>query len=470
MPPITFSGIASGIDGEAIIKALIDAKKTQNAPFEAKVANAENENKALEEFSTKLLTLSDSVKNFLTLSGSSVSKTGVSSNPDAADVSAGSNALAGTTTFTVQQLATTATTSFADSFSELTTAVAPGLSPPATMQITVGTGATAETVDVTIDSTTTVDQLQAKINAASASGKVRASLVNVGTSGSPQYRLVVSSTRSGVESGSLQINVPSEVTSLGALQIGSSQDAKDAIIDLDGLGTVSRPSNQITDLIPGVTINLKQAGSGPVTVSVTNDADKTAKKLNDVITAFNAVMKYSRENSTIDRVVDANGKPTNKYGTLARTRIDERAVEQLRGSFSSLNSNVEGSAVRVFADLGITTQKDGTLGFDTEKFMQSVAADPVAVDNLVHQFADKVGSANGIVADYTKYQGQLEVATKSNEDQIKGITDRLNQIQDNLDKQTQALRLQFSKLESTIAKLNSSGEALTSLITGAAPK
>jgi flagellar hook-associated protein 2 len=463
--PITFSGIASGIDGDAIIKALIDAKKNQNAPLEAKVTNFKTENDALEEFNTKMLTLNDSLKDFLTLAGSSVSKTATSSNDDAVSVSAGSNAVATSTTINVQKLATSGSIAFADTFSDPSAPIAPSLSGPTTIKITVGTGDSAETIQVPVDSTTTIDQLAGSINAASTSGKVQASLINIGTASAPQYKLVVGSTRTGSDNGALNVEIPPELSSLGILQPGSITQAGDAVIQVNGLGTITRSNNQISDLIPGLTISLKQENTGPVTISVGNDADKTAKKLNDVITAYNEIVTYSSTNSKIDRIEDENGV-TNKYGSLARTNVDNRAVDALRGAMAGLNSNVAGSAVQVFSDLGISTQKDGTLAFDTDKFMAAVASDPVAVDNLVHSFADKVGATNGIIADYTKFQGQLDQSISSNQEQIDTISDRLNRIQANLDKQTENLRLQFSKLESTIAKLNSDGQSLISLITG----
>ena len=92
MPDIKFSGLASGIDGEAIIQATIEARRLAAIPLENKVTQNESESTALEEFNTRLLSIRDSVKEFLTLAGGAVSRTASSSNEDSVVGIASSNA------------------------------------------------------------------------------------------------------------------------------------------------------------------------------------------------------------------------------------------------------------------------------------------------------------------------------------------------------------------------------------------
>jgi flagellar hook-associated protein 2 len=236
MAGISFSGIASGIDGDAIIKNLIETRKLASVPLENKVAFDKNENTAFEEFNTKLLTLNDTLKDFLTLAGGAVSKTASSSNEEALTATAGTSAVASTTTFTVNRLASTASISFADTFTSVTTPIAPGLSGSSTVQITVGTGANAETFAVPVDAETTVDSLVTAINNASASGKVQATVVNAGTESEPQYKVVVMSTRTGTDFGTLDIVVAPEILGQGVLQIGNIQQAVNSEIALPSIG------------------------------------------------------------------------------------------------------------------------------------------------------------------------------------------------------------------------------------------
>lgn len=462
MPAITFSGLASGIDADAIIKSVIDARTLQSAPMRAKVSNNETENTALEEFNTKLLSFNDTLKDFLTLSGSSVSKIAQSSNESAATASVGSTAIASTTSIKVLNLAKSASASFAQTFNDLNAPVAPGLTGPTTLQVKVGTGDSAKTFAVEVTPETTVAELVDSINSGSPGGEVAASVVNVGTSTAPQYKIVVGSSRTGLEAGSLEITPSDELNAAGALAIGNLQQAQDAVVYLDSVGNVTRSSNTITDLIPGVTLNLKQESPEAIIITVGNDTEKTAKRFAEVVAAMNEVIKYANDNSKIERV-DSDKGPTNKYGTLARTRVDNRAVENIKQALSDARSGVDGSPVKSFFDAGIKTEKDGTISFDEKAFLKAVGSDPAAAGKLLQGFADKVGSATGVVAEYTKFQGGIDLAVKSNDEELRSLNDRLSRIEANLEQQTQALRLQFSRLEQRTAQLNSNADALSSL-------
>jgi len=462
MPAITFSGIASGIDADAIIKSVIDARNLQSAPLRTKVGNDETENTALEEFNTKLLSLNDSLKDFLTLSGTAVSKVAQTSDGDAVGATIGSSVIASTTSLTVKNLAKAASASFTQTFTDLNLPVAPGLTGPTTLQIKTGTGGDAKTFAVEVTPETTVAQLVDSINNGSESGEVVASVVNVGSSSAPQYKIIVSTSRTGVKDGTLEITPSDELNTAGALSVGNLQQAEDAILFMDSVGTITRSSNQVSDLIPGVTLDLKQASNQPVVITVGNDTEKTTKRFAEVVAAINEIIKYANENSKIERVTTSSG-PTNKYGTLARTRVDNRAVENIKDALSDARSGVDNSAIKSFADLGIKTEKDGTLTFDEKTFLKNVSGDPVAAGKLLQGFADKVGSQSGIIAEYTKFQGGIDLAVQSNKNDMDSINARLDKIQANLDAQTEALRLQFSRLEERMAQLNSNADALSSL-------
>jgi flagellar hook-associated protein 2 len=181
-----------------------------------------------------------------------------------------------------------------------------------------------------------------------------------------------------------------------------------------------------------------------------------------MVTAFNEIIKHSRDNSKIERVQDEKGI-SNKFGTLAKTSVDDRAVESLKRALDQSNSDVEGSRVRIFADLGITTERDGTLKFNEQTFMKAVADDPSAVDKLIHGFADRVASTSGIVAEYTKFQGVIDSAVDANDEEMKRINDKLLRLDESLERQQQTLKLVFAKLEENMARLNSNADALTSL-------
>ncbi len=463
MPTVSFSGIASGIDGDSIIQALLDARRLASIPIENKVSRNDTESTALEEFNTKLLTLDDMLKDFTTLAGGAVSKTATSSDEDTVSAVASGNAVAATVEMEVLNLAKTASISFDDRFSDLDTPIAPGLSGPTDIEITIGSGDTEETLQVTIDETTTLTQLALQIND-KAPTRLQASVINTGSVSAPEYAFVLQGLQTGVENGLLSVNVPPELTGLGVFQSSNVSQAEDAIVDLAGIGQVTRSSNRISDLIPGLSIELKRDNVGPVSISVANDAEKTGAKIAEFVEAFNDVVRYSNENDTVERVENEE-QATNIFGSLARTRVDDRAIDAIKTALSSASFAGE-SEIKIFADLGIKTERDGTLSFDQDVFNTAVGKNSAAVEDILHSFADAVSTSSGIISEYTRFQGTIDQALDANTEENKRLNESLARLERNLETQKATMEKIFANLESTTARLQSSGEALSGLLAG----
>lgn len=458
MATISFSGLASGIDGDAVIKAMLDAKRVQNIPLENKLAQNSEETTALTEFNTKLLKLRDLLKDFTTVAGAPISKVATSSHPDAVGVSATSNAFASSVSINVSQIARGGTLSFNDRFSEVDAKVAPGISSPETLNISVGLGDKLTSLSITITNETTLREVAQAINDQS-NGKVVASMVNVGTDASPEFLLLLNSSETGEEKGTLAASVSSGLEAFAGFTV---EQARDAIFHVSGIGEVTRPTNQVQGLLPGLTFDLKQAGTGPVQLNVSNNAGKTAEKLEAVVTAVNELIGFSRDNSKVERQ-ESEGNITNTFGTLANSRVDEQFISSMREAFSSAGGGLEG-AVRMFADLGVSIQRDGTYKFDGEKFNEALSKEPSAVSQILSSFADRLGSASGLIQTYTGFDGMLASAKRSNDTQNERINDKIARVETMLQRQEQNLKLMFASLESTIGRLNSQGNALASVL------
>ena len=91
----------------------------------------------------------------------------------------------------------------------------------------------------------------------------------------------------------------------------------------------------------------------PIEISVSNDTQSTLDKFKEVVRALNEVIKYSRENNSINSEIGQDGEVDNFYGSLAQTRVDDSAVSSLRTVLSGINSEVDGSEIRILADLGL---------------------------------------------------------------------------------------------------------------------
>ncbi|MDD2943189.1 MAG: flagellar filament capping protein FliD, partial [bacterium] len=418
MPAISFSGIASGIDADAIIKATQDARRSAYIPLENQVSFNEEESTSLQEFNSKLLSLSDSLKDFMTLTGGAVERKASSSNPDAVAVTASSAAIASTHSFTVEQVAKSAFMSFAGRFST-PDALVDSTGAGGTVSFTFGQGDEQKAFSVEVGSGTTLADLALALNDQGA-GVFNAAVINVGTAVAPSYALTVSGVQMGSGKGEMAVALSgglAAASSLGAINL---EQASDAVLNVTGLGQITRSSNTISDVIPGVTLSLK-GPTGLVTTSVTSDTDATTTKVEEFVTKLNELIAFAAEKNVVERVETERGV-TNKYSSLAKTNVDNQALSAIREAISSVKSSSGGSA-QILADLGITIQRDGSYKFDKATFKESLASDEAGVQSLLQSFADKVSGSQGIIADYTKYQGQIERAVKSNETENQSASD-----------------------------------------------
>ena len=125
-------------------------------------------------------------------------------------------------------------------------------------------------------------QLVQQINSSNAG--VSAAVVAV-SGGS--YKLLLTAGTTGAAAAFSASGTQASLAAFNTLQQG--QDAKFTIGDPTGPNKIqlSRPSNQVSDLLPGVSISLGTLSATPVTVSVAQDPDAIVKSVQAVVDAYN---------------------------------------------------------------------------------------------------------------------------------------------------------------------------------------
>jgi flagellar hook-associated protein 2 len=468
MATIQFSGLASGIDSSALIEAtLAQQRATRIEPLETKISALEDTNSALEELSSLLKNLRSSAEGFRTLAGGGVSKQAISSDESIITAISNTSATPGSQQLTVTQLASAGKLSFDDRFLSSSSAVYSGMNDGAaaadrTVTFTIGTGSSQETVAIELTSSSSLSDIAQAFNQQSNSAS--ASVVNVGTSSAPSYALVINSDDTGTEAGEIGVSVGSAVTDGGAGAFNSFtlKQAQNAEFTLDGVsGVISRPSNTVSDLIDGTTFTLQSTGTATINTGV--DADGTANAVKEFIEAFNEVVKFIKENDTITSQEGDNGTE-NIFGSLAQTRIDDNALTSLRSTLSA--SKVSGTTVNILADLGITTNRDGTLDFDEERLKEALADEPTKVSDLLANMADRLATTGGVIDQFTRYNGLIDATINSQRDLITDYQKKISETEGRLSARESQLTSQFARLESLIGNLQSQQNSLSSLLGG----
>jgi flagellar hook-associated protein 2 len=465
MAALTFSGIASGLDTQALIDATTNAsRQTRVKPNQTRVTELTATNTAFEDLTTKLENLRSTLRRFSTLEGGGVNKTGTSSKESVISATASAAASNGSYSITVNSLASNHTFSFDTTFSAMNDPIQSSLTgaePAAdrTLTFTVGTGAEQETVSVEVtDGNYTIQSYVDAFNAAST--KARASLVNVGTATSPSYKVVISSLYEGTEKGSITR------TALGAgltnLTAFAESAASNASITLAGLGTITRTSNSISDLIPGVTLELSSLGSA--TVKIAEDVSATITRVQDFVDQYNEIVTFLEENNRITTEQDGNTVEA-IFAPLSGSRVDDNLMFALRNEIAATVAS-GGSAVRVFADLGITTERDGTLKFDPARFQTAVSSEVSSVSAVLQNFANATSLTTGVIDQYTRFNGLLDTTVNANKTTIDDLNRRISEAEAQIQRQADQLRARYARLESEMGRLQSQQQSLTSALAG----
>ena len=382
-------GIGSGLDVKGLVDQLINAEKTpktkqfdaQEASYQAKISAYGSLKSALTKFQ-KTVNGMDSFSDFNR-------KTATSSDQTVLTADAVSTASAGSYNVDVTQLAG-AQSLATQAYGDVTSPVGTG-----TLTIRFGTTDynagtdTYNSFSPNADSKTLTLQIGAQNNSLEgirdainkAGGGVQASIVNDGTG----YRLVLTSDKTGADN-SMQISVGdadgnnTDTSGLSALAFDSSATnaeqtvaAQDAQLTLNGIAVTSA-SNTVVGAVPGATLHLKDAGSGPVTVNV--DTDKSNAK--GLVQAF--VGSYNELVNTLGSLTAYNSD-SHQAGLLLGDPVARQLESRLRQVISSTVSGLTGD-VRSFVDIGLTTQKDGTLAIDDAKLGDALDSNFKAVGQL----------------------------------------------------------------------------------------
>jgi flagellar hook-associated protein 2 len=429
---ISLGGLASGIDTQALVSQLVSASSGNLQQMQTRASQLRAGATTLSSIGRSLAALKAAASALSTTQ--SVASFTASSSSSAIDVTANGDAQPGAYKIEVTRLATEQRT-YSAAFA------ATALGQTGTFDVTLG--GTTKTISVV--GTDTLSDIAAKINAAGL--RVTASVFSDGTKSRLQIR--------GLDTGAANAITFAEGngTSLDLNGVGATDDAGktvqaagDAALKVDGF-SVSRGTNQITGVIQGVTLTLKDTLSSPATITVASSADAVSSKIDAVVSAYNAV---------VQAVHAAAG-----YGTQKATNPTLAGDSTLRMMTDKMSAAVVTSYASgkytTLGAIGITLARDGTMSFDKAKLATALGNDPSSVQKI---FATQTGSSSlgamatlgDVVNQITApASGTLSIRQDSLSDQASRLDDRVSAEQARLDRYADQLKKQFTAMETNYA-------------------
>jgi flagellar hook-associated protein 2 len=297
---------------------------------------------------------------------------------------------------------------------------------------------------VRTDATTTLADLTAALNASGS--PLSASVINTADGSGAPYRLVLTAKGTGTQ-GALTIGT-SGINVLDPAQLSTVTSANDAQLTVGG-ATITRSSNTVNDLLPGVTLNLVKAGAATVTVGT--DPAGTSTKAQALVDALNGVLGSVTTQT-------AYNSTTKKGGPLSGETL-------ARGISTALLDDVLGAAgtgqSKVLSQLGIETTRSGTLTFNATTFAAAMQKDPDGVASLLSGFAKTV-------EDYAKQAtssgGLVSAAGTSAGDEARRRQDQMDAFEVRMSALETSYRAKFSALDAALGKLKQQQSAVASAI------
>jgi len=222
---------------------------------------------------------------------------------------------------------------------------------------------------------------------------VTASVVPVPSGDKVQYRLVLTSKESG-KAGAIKMEVSGDLaTSLGFKDLVEAQDAQ---FSLDG-ATFNTSTNEVKDLLPGITITLKKAGSTNITINT--DVEKIATAITEWVTALNDSM------SLLGDLTSYNSE-TKEAGTLQGDSLARSLQTALRSMLSRQTAGLP-KGFSSLSDIGITTGQYGTSDYgkvlvDQEKLKAKLQEDAEGVARVLGAIRQNVALGATVEASSTR--------------------------------------------------------------------
>ncbi|WP_313290154.1 flagellar filament capping protein FliD [Stutzerimonas nitrititolerans] len=444
------TGIGSGMDIDAMVGALVAAEK---APKEAQLNRLETATTtkisalgtlrtALSSFQTALKGLND-IKLF-------ENRSAKSSNTDLLTATASKTAQSGTYSVKVEQLATGSKTATKALEGDFTTSAA------GTLTVKAGSG---EDINVEIEEGASLTQVKDALNAALKDSGVSANLLTDPSTG--KTRLVMSSSNTG-EGKDVSISTSA---GLEAFEIDTESDAtaetggvleraQNAKFTIDGLALESA-TNKVEGAIPDVTLDLVAADKDKsITVTVAQDQEGVTANIKKFVDAYNNLIKTTNSLTKVTKVGE-DGTP------LTGGLVGDSSVRSiLSGIQNELISAGGSDGVRLLSDLGITTQKDGTLGIDDKKLKTALENNFDAVGSFFTGDTGLMSRLNNRVDGFNQTGGILAQRVSGLETTTADIKAQREKLALRIESMTARLYSQFNAMDTMVAQLSNTSSWL----------
>lgn len=328
------------------------------------------------------------------------------------------------------------------------------------------------TVEINLESGDTNHTVLSKIaTAINASGaNVNASVIQNTTTTS---RLVITSEQSGssnaIHLGNVEGSLLDQI-GLDSLVISGRQESTDtdggyltsdvallnAEFNINGVNVI-RESNTVSDVLDGVTLNLKNADANSVTLTIGVDTGSVRGAVEQFIEDYNDTLTYLNSRTKID--------PDTKVRQIFS---GDHIFRYLRMDLRSIVSNPVDSVAEgnpsMLTEIGIGIAADGTLYIeDGAKLDEMVQTDVAAVADIFHSENGVAVQLSTRLGEFVSTGGIIENSKEGTDNQITNLTNRIDRLEQRIESRVQRFRDEFVRLQGILQMANRQMEMINAI-------
>ena len=463
---VQFGGLASGLPPD-LVDQLMQGQQTRLNSYQRDISFFTDQKSSYAELQGKLSDLSSKAVELQDVTAWAPHTTS-SSDEDKATATAINSATAANHTLYIGQLATD-DTHVMDAGLEASTTTLTEAS-----QISFNYNGNAYSLDDT--SGLTLTEVASQINGLDYGDDagISASVLYDGST----YRLVLAAKDSGQNDGASRIDSVNFTNGGESKTFTNTVVGQNAIFKIAGVNATST-SNSVSDVLTGVTLELKSVTAGTeiadgvvdplnqgtgVNISIANDTSQLKETLNSFVDSYNEVIDYVN---------------VNREGALSGSTLARSIVSQLRNVLNTRTSKSDGSGDQLtpfatLAELGLRTDsKTGKISFNGTSLDDAINSDFNSITALFTNTQAKVGTGNNagiahrfetLINSMTNSSGALSGQSEGLQARIDRLNKDIERENTRLEKVRERLTEKFSNLEQMVSRMNSAGNAMMSAL------
>jgi flagellar hook-associated protein 2 len=300
--------------------------------------------------------------------------------------------------------------------------------------------------------------------------------------------LVNRNTHRDVSIRNIQILDPGAIG--GVRPVNAVSQAQDAVVLMEGI-EIRRPKNEIDDLIPGVTLNIRAPADRPVKLNVEPDREAVKDSIISLVGNYNRLMaEVNVLTRTDDRVIEELSYLTAEEKTEYRNKLGAFQTDSTLSQFRSTLQRTatapyptrEERNLALLAQIGISTDArrgGATTGYDPSRLRGYLEIDEKALDAAIASKLPAIKELFGSDTDgdllvdtgaaymmeamtkpYVETSGIIALKTGTADSRINQENRRIETLDRQLAAKEADLKIQYSQMESAYARMEQMSTSL----------